>query len=186
MFIYMKTLMYPVDIKKRDLKMASLIATQYGGPQGELGAALRYLNQRFTMPDDKGKALLSDIGTEEISHVEMIQTMMHQLMDGATIEEIKAAGLENYYVEHGNDIFPANPDGIPFTAAYISSVGDVIANLTEDLAAEEKARTMYEHLIDLATDPDVIQPLLFLREREVVHYARFKELLDEYKAKGYK
>lgn len=186
MFIYMKTLMYPVDIKKRDLKMASLIATQYGGPQGELGAALRYLNQRFTMPDDKGKALLSDIGTEELSHVEMIQTMMHQLMDGATIEEIKAAGLEDYYVEHGNDIFPANPDGIPFTTAYISSVGDVIANLTEDLAAEEKARTMYDHLIDLATDPDVIQPLLFLREREVVHYTRFKELLDEYKQKGYK
>ena len=182
----MKTLMYPVDIKKRDLKMASLIATQYGGPQGELGAALRYLNQRFTMPDDKGKALLSDIGTEEISHVEMIQTMMHQLMDGATIEEIKDAGLEDYYVEHGNDIFPANPDGIPFTTAYISSVGDVIANLTEDLAAEEKARTMYDHLIDLATDPDVIQPLLFLREREVVHYTRFKELLDEYKQKGYK
>ncbi len=183
MFIYMKTLMYPVNIKKRDLKMASLIATQYGGPQGELGAALRYLNQRVTMPDEKGKALLSDIGTEEISHVEMIQAMMHQLMAGATVDEIKEAGLESYYVEHGNDIFPANSDGIPFTAAYISSVGDPIANLTEDLAAEEKARIMYEHLIDLATDPDVIEPLLFLREREVVHYARFKELLDEYKEK---
>lgn len=183
MFIYMKTLMYPVNIKKRDLKMASLIATQYGGPQGELGAALRYLNQRVTMPDEKGKALLSDIGTEEISHVEMIQAMMHQLMAGATIDEIKEAGLESYYVEHGNDIFPASSDGIPFTTAYISSVGDPIANLTEDLAAEEKARTMYEHLIDLATDPDVIEPLLFLREREVVHYARFKELLEEYKEK---
>ncbi len=183
MFIYMKTLMYPVNIKKRDLKMASLIATQYGGPQGELGAALRYLNQRVTMPDEKGKSLLSDIGTEEISHVEMIQAMMHQLMAGATIDEIKEAGLESYYVEHGNDIFPASSDGIPFTTAYISSVGDPIANLTEDLAAEEKARTMYEHLIDLATDPDVIEPLLFLREREVVHYARFKELLEEYKEK---
>lgn len=183
MFIYMKTLMYPVNIKKRDLKMASLIATQYGGPQGELGAALRYLNQRVTMPDEKGKAILSDIGTEEISHVEMIQAMMHQLMAGATIDEIKEAGLESYYVEHGNDIFPASSDGIPFTTAYISSVGDPIANLTEDLAAEEKARTMYEHLIDLAKDPDVIEPLLFLREREVVHYARFKELLEEYKEK---
>lgn len=186
MFIYMKNLMYPINIKKRDLKMASLISTQYGGPQGELGAALRYLNQRITMPDDKGKALLSDIGTEEISHVEMIQTMMYQLMDGATIEEIKAAGLENYFVEHGNDVFPSSPDGIPFTAAYISSVGDPIANLTEDLAAEEKARTMYEHLIDLASDPNVIEPLLFLREREIVHYTRFKELLEEYKQKGYK
>ena len=186
MWKYVKSLEYPVNIKKKDLRMAKYLVTQYGGANGELAAAFRYLNQRYTMPDDKGKALLSDIGTEEISHVEMIQTMMHQLMDGATIEEIKAAGLEDYYVEHGNDIFPANPDGIPFTTAYISSVGDVIANLTEDLAAEEKARTMYDHLIDLATDPDVIQPLLFLREREVVHYTRFKELLDEYKQKGYK
>lgn len=182
MWIYMKTLMYPVNIKKPDLKMASLIATQYGGPQGELGAAIRYLNQRFTMPDEEGKALLSDIGTEELSHVEMIQAMMYQLMRGTTKEDAKKAGLEAYYVEHGNDIFPASPEGVPFTTAYISSVGDPIANLTEDLAAEEKARTMYEHLIDLATDPDVIAPLLFLREREVVHYARFKELLEKYKA----
>jgi len=180
MWIYMKALMYPVNIKKRDLKMAKLISTQYGGPQGELGAALRYLNQRFTMPDEEGEALLSDIGTEELSHVEMIQTMIHQLMEGATLEEIKEAGLEAYYVEHGNDIFPSNPDGVPFTTAYISSVGDAIANLTEDLAAEEKARIMYEHLIDLATDPDVIAPLLFLRQREVVHYERFKELLNKY------
>lgn len=180
MWVYMKTLMYPVNIKKRDLKMASLIATQYGGPQGELGAAIRYLNQRFSMPDDEGKALLSDIGTEEISHVEMIQTMMYQLMKGATKEEIKEAGLEDYYVEHGNDIFPQNPSGLNFTTAYISSVGDPIANLTEDLAAEEKARVMYEHLLELATDPDVIQPLLFLREREVVHYQRFKQLLNKY------
>lgn len=184
MWLYMKALMYPVNIKKKDLKMASLIATQYGGPQGELGAALRYLNQRYTMPDDKGKAILSDIGTEELSHVEMIQTMMYQLMKGATIDEIKAAGLEGYFVEHGNDIFPSNPQGIPFTTAYISSVGDAIANLSEDMAAEEKARIMYEHLITLATDPEVIQPLLFLREREVVHYHRFKELLEYYKEKG--
>lgn len=180
MWVYMKTLMYPVNIKKRDLKMASLIATQYGGPQGELAAGIRYLNQRFTMPDEKGKALLSDIGTEELSHVEIIQTMMYQLMKGATVEEIKAAGLEDYYAEHGQDLFPANPDGEFFTTAYISSVGDYIANLHEDLAAEEKARTVYENLIDLATDPDVIAPLLFLREREIIHYNRFKELLDYY------
>lgn len=183
MWVYTKTLMYPVNIKKRDLKMASLIATQYGGPQGELGAAIRYLNQRFTMPDERGKALLSDIGTEELSHVEMIQTMMYQLMKGATLEEIKAAGLEGYYAEHGEDIFPANSDGVPFTTAYISSVGDYIANIQEDMAAEQKARTMYEHLINLATDPEVIQPLLFLREREVVHFQRFKELLEYYNKK---
>lgn len=183
MWVYAKSLMYPINIKKRDLKMANLILTQYGGPQGELGAALRYLNQRITMPDEKGKALLSDIGTEELSHVEMIQTMMYQLMKGATIEEIKEAGLEGYYAEHGEDIFPINSDGVPFTTAYISSVGDYMANLQEDMAAEEKARTMYEHLIDLATDPEVIQPLLFLREREIVHFNRFKELFDYYKEK---
>lgn len=185
MWVYMKTLMYPINIKKPDLKMASLIATQYGGPQGELGAAIRYLNQKFTMPDDYGKALLNDIGTEELSHVEMIQTMMYQLMKGATLDEIKKAGLEDYYSEHGTDLFPANSDGVPFTTAYISAVGDVIGNITEDMAAEEKARSVYENLIDLATDPEVIQPLLFLREREIVHYQRFKELLEHYKEMGY-
>ena len=185
MWVYMKTLMYPVNIKKKDLKMASLIATQYGGPQGELAAAIRYLNQKFTMPDEYGKALLNDIGTEELSHVEMIQTMMYQLMKGATIDEIKAAGLEDYYSEHGSDIFPANSDGVPFTTAYISSVGDFMANIEEDLAAEEKARAVYEHLITLAKDPEVIQPLLFLREREVVHHARFTELKEHYKKMGY-
>ena len=186
MWVYMKTLMYPVNIKNKDLKMASLIATQYGGPQGELGAAIRYLNQKYTMPDDYGKALLNDIGTEELSHVEMIQTMMYQLMKGATIDEIKAAGLEDYYAEHGNDIFPANSDGVPFTTAYISSVGDFMANIEEDMAAEEKARAVYEHLITLAKDPEVIQPLLFLREREVVHFNRFKELKEHYQKMGYK
>ena len=185
MWVYMKTLMYPINIKKPDLKMASLIATQYGGPQGELAAAIRYLNQKFTMPDDYGKALLNDIGTEELSHVEMIQTMMYQLMKGATLDEIKKAGLEDYYSEHGTDLFPANSDGVPFTTAYISAVGDVIGNITEDMAAEEKARSVYENLIDLATDPEVIQPLLFLREREIVHYQRFKELLEHYKEMRY-
>ena len=185
MWVYMKTLMYPINIKKPDLKMASLIATQYGGPQGELGAAIRYLNQKFTMPDDYGKALLNDIGTEELSHVEMIQTMMYQLMKGATLDEIKKAGLEDYYSEHGTDLFPSNSDGVPSTTAYISAVGDVIGNITEDMAAEEKARSVYENLIDLATDPEVIQPLLFLREREIVHYQRFKELLEHYKEMGY-
>jgi spore coat protein JC len=176
---------YRVNIKKPNLNMAKVIISQYGGPQGELGAALRYLNQRFTMPDDYGKALLTDIGVEELGHVEMICTMLYQLTKGATLEELKAAGMEAYYTEHGLDLFPSNADGIPFTTAYISSVGDVIANITEDMAAEQKARAIYEHLIDLAEDEDVIGPLLFLRQREVVHYNRFKELLERYKEMGY-
>ena len=185
MFKYAKMLPYRVNIKKPNLNMAKVIISQYGGPQGELGAALRYLNQRFTMPDDYGKALLTDIGTEELGHVEMICTMLYQLTKGATLEELKAAGMEAYYTEHGLDLFPANADGVPFTTAYISSVGDVIANITEDMAAEQKARSVYEHLIDLAEDEDVIGPLLFLRQREVVHYNRFKELLERYKKMGY-
>ena len=185
MFKYAKMLPYRVNIKKPDLNMAKVIISQYGGPQGELGAALRYLNQRFTMPDDYGKALLTDIGVEELGHVEMICTMLYQLTKGATLEELKAAGMEAYYTEHGLDLFPSNADGIPFTTAYISSVGDVIANITEDMAAEQKARAIYEHLIDLAEDEDVIGPLLFLRQREVVHYNRFKELLERYKKMGY-
>ena len=185
MFKYAKMLPYRVNIKKPDLNMAKVIISQYGGPQGELAAALRYLNQRFTMPDDYGKALLTDIGTEELGHVEMICTMLYQLTKGATLEELKAAGMEAYYTEHGLDLFPANADGVPFTTAYISSVGDVIANITEDMAAEQKARSVYEHLIDLAEDEDVIGPLLFLRQREVVHYNRFKELLERYKKMGY-
>lgn len=185
MFKYAKMLPYRVNIKKPNLNMAKVIISQYGGPQGELGAALRYLNQRFTMPDDYGKALLTDIGVEELGHVEMICTMLYQLTKGATLEELKAAGMEAYYTEHGLDLFPANADGVPFTTAYISSVGDVIANITEDMAAEQKARAVYEHLIDLAEDEDVIGPLLFLRQREVVHYNRFKELLERYKKMGY-
>ena len=180
MFLYEKILEYPINITKKDLRMAKIIASQYGGPQGEIGAALRYLNQKVTMPDDYGKALLNDIGTEELAHVEMLQTMMKQLMQGATIEEIKKAGLEPYYTEHGIDLFPENANGVPFTTAYISATGDVIANIVEDMAAEQKARAVYENLIDLATDPDVIEPLLFLRQREVVHYQRFKELLEHY------
>ena len=185
MFKYAKMLPYRVNIKKPNLNMAKVIISQYGGPQGELGAALRYLNQRFTMPDDYGKALLTDIGTEELGHVEMICTMLYQLTKGATYEDLKAAGMEGYYTEHGLDLFPANTDGVPFTTAYIASVGDVIANITEDMAAEQKARAVYEHLIDLADDEDVIGPLLFLRQREVVHYNRFKELLERYKKMGY-
>ena len=184
MWKYEKMLHYPVNIKKRDLKMAELINSQVGGPQGELGAALRYLNKSYTMPDDVGKALLTDIGTEELGHVEMLQTMMKQLTAGATKEEIKTAGFEKHFVEHGLDLFPSNCQGIPFTTAYISAVGDTRANLVEDLAAEEKARAVYENLIDLTNDEDVKQVLLFLRQREIVHFQRFKELLEYYERKN--
>ena len=185
MFKYVKSLEYPVNIKKKDLKMAKCIISQYGGPQGELAAALRYLNQRFTMPDDKGKALLTDIGVEELGHVEMICTMLYQLTKGATIDEIKRAGLDGYYTEHGLDLFPENTNGVPFTTAYISAVGDPVADIFEDMAAEQKARSVYENLIELADDPNVIGPLLFLRQREIVHFTRFKELYEEYKRLGY-
>ena len=175
MFLYEKILEYPINITKKDLRMAKIIASQYGGPQGEIGAALRYLNQKATMPDDYGKALLNDIGTEELSHVEMLQTMMKQLMQGATIEEIKKAGLEPYYTEHGIDLFPENANGVPFTTAYISATGDVIANIVEDMAAEQKARTTYDNILRLVHDHDVCDPIRFLREREIVHFQRFGE-----------
>ena len=183
MWAYEKRLQYPINIKKKNLRMAKVIVTQYGGSNGELAAALRYLNQRFSMPDDKGKALLTDIGTEELAHVEMIQTMLSQLMKDATVDEIKKAGLESHYAEHKDALFPTDSNGVPFTATYFATTGDAIADLEEDLAAEQKARAVYENLIDLADDPDIIGPLLWLRQREVIHFNRFKNLLDEYKRK---
>ena len=183
MWKYEKKLQYPINIKSKDLKFAKVLVTQYGGSNGELGAALRYLNQRFTMPDDKGKALLTDIGTEELAHVEMIQTMLSQLFSNATLSEIKEAGLESHYAEHKKGLFPTDSNGIPFTASYFATTGDPIADLEEDLAAEEKARAVYENLIDLATTEDIIGPLLWLRQREIVHYNRFNDLLQEYKKK---
>ena len=183
MFAYKKYLTYPVNIKKKDLKMAKYIVTQYGGPYGELGAALRYLNQRYTMPDDKGKALLTDIGTEELGHVEMICTMVNQLTKGATIKEMEEAGLDLNYAQHGIEITPSDVFGVSFSTTGMGFTGDFLADLSEDMAAEEKARATYEHLIDLASDEDVIQPLLFLRQRELVHFAKFKELYDYYKEK---
>lgn len=184
MWKYVKTLEYPVNIKNKDLRMAKYLTTQYGGANGELGAALRYLNQRYTMPDDKGKAVLTDIGTEELAHVEMISAMAYQLMKDATVEELKAAGLGSHYAEHGNAIFPTDANGVPFTAAYIATTGDPLADITEDLAAEQKARAVYENLMNLTSDPDVLAPLSFLRQREIIHFARFLDLYNEYKAKG--
>ena len=185
MWKYEKTLQYPVDIKKKDLKMAKYLVTQYGGSNGELAAAWRYLNQRYTMPDDKGKALLTDIGTEELAHVEIISTMIYQLMKDATLDEIKKAGLDTHYAEHGRGLYPTDANGVPFTVAYFATTGDPLADISEDMAAEQKARAVYENLIDLTDDLDVIGPLLFLRQREVIHFNRFKELYEEYEKKGY-
>ena len=180
MFNYNKRLQYPVNIKKKDLRMAKYLVTQYGGANGELSAALRYLNQRYTMPDSKGKALLTDIGTEELAHIEMISTMIYQLMKDASMDEIRAAGLDAHYAEHNKALYPTDANGVPFTVAYFATTGDPLADIAEDMAAEQKARAVYENLIDLTNDPDVIGPLLWLRQREIVHYARFKELFDYY------
>ena len=177
MWYYVKTLEYPINLKCNDLRMAKYLISQYGGPDGELGAALRYLNQRFTMPTNKSKGLLTDIGTEEMAHVEMIATMANQLMENASIDEIKAAGLDGHYVDHGKALFYTDATGNPWTATYIQAKGDVIADLHEDMGAEQKARATYEWLINLTDDPDIKEILGFLREREVVHYQRFGEAL---------
>ena len=186
MWLYEKRLQYPINIKKPNAKAAAVIIDQLGGPDGELGAALRYLSQRYTMPYPEIQALLTDIGTEELSHVEMMSAMVYQLMKGASLKELKEAGLDSMYAEHGYGIYPTDSNGIPFTAAYFASTGDVLADLSEDMAAEQKARATYENLINLTDDEDVIGPLLYLRQREIVHFARFKELYDYYSKKKLK
>jgi spore coat protein JC len=148
-----------------------------GGPNGELAASIRYLSQRFSMPNKETKAVLNDIGTEELAHLEIVGSMIHQLMDKVDPKELERLHVDTTYAIHGRGIHPSDSNGVPFTAAYIESMEDPIANLNEDLAAEQKARATYEYLIRLADDPDVIDPLRFLREREVVHYQRFGEAL---------
>lgn len=177
MWIYEKKLEYPVKIKKPNPKMAKYVITQYGGPDGELAASLRYLSQRFSMVTPQAKAVLNDIGTEELAHLEIVGTMVKQLVENASIDEIKAADLGSYYADHDKAIYPLSASGVPFTAAYIQSKGDPVTDLYENMAAEQKARSTYEWLINLADDPDVIDPLRFLREREVVHFQRFGEAL---------
>lgn len=177
MWYYVKTLEYPVNLKSTDLRMAKLLVSQYGGPDGELAAALRYLDQRYSMPTNKTKALLTDIGTEELAHVEIMATMVHQIMENASIDEIKVAGLDGHYVDHGKGLFYTDATGNPWTATYIQCKGDVIADLTEDMAAEQKARATYEWLINLTDDVEIKNILSFLREREVVHFQRFGEAL---------
>jgi spore coat protein JC len=177
MWTYDKILEYPVKIKNPNPAMAKLIITQYGGPDGELAASLRYLSQRFSMITPQAIATLNDIGTEELAHLEIVGSMVHQLMKGATPEEIKKAGAGDYYADHDKGVYPVSASGVPFTAAYIQVKGNPIVDLTENLAAEQKARGTYEWLLNMADDPDVIEPLKFLREREVVHYQRFGEAL---------
>ena len=180
MWLYEKRLQYPVNVRKPDAKTAKIVMSQLGGPNGELGAALRYLSQRFTMPYPRVQALLTDIGTEELAHVEIISTLFYQLTNGLTPKEIKDGGLDAYFTDHTLGVYPTNSAGIPFSADIFQSVGDPISDLTEDMAAEQKARAVYENLIDMTNDPDVVGPLLWLRQREIVHYARFKELFEYY------
>lgn len=177
MWIYEKKLQYPVKIKNPDPKMAQIIVSQLGGPDGELGASLRYISQRYSMPTDEIKGLLTDIGTEELSHIEMISAILYQLTRNLSEADIKKSGFDKYFVDHTTAIYPASASGVPFTAAYFQSKGDAFADLSEDMAAEQKARATYDNILRLADDPDVIDPIRYLREREVVHFQRFGEAM---------
>jgi len=189
MWQYEKKLQYPVNIKTPNAKLAKIIVSQLGGPDGEIGASLRYLNQRYAMPYGEVKGLLTDIGTEELAHFEMISAILYQLTKDLTIDEIKASGFDTYFVDHTTGIYPVAASGAPFTAAYFQSKGDIITDLHEDMAAEQKARTTYDNILRFADDPDVRDPIRFLREREIVHYQRFGEALritqDKLNAKNF-
>ena len=175
MWTYEKKLQYPVKIKNPNPKLAQLIISQYGGPDGELGASLRYLSQRYAMPYAELKGLLTDIGTEELGHLEMIGAIVYQLTRNLSVEEIEKSGFDKYFVDHTAGVYPVAASGAPFTAAYLQSKGDVITDLHENLAAEQKARTTYDNILRFADDPDVADAIKFLRAREVVHYQRFGE-----------
>ncbi len=177
MWVYQKTLEYPVNLKNSDPKMAKYIMTQLGGPNGELAAALRYLQQRYTMPTGKTRALLTDIGTEEMAHVEIISAILYQLMKDCTPEELKEAGLGPNYATFGHGLQPVDANGVNFTTAYINVFGDSVTDLHEDMAAEQKALATYYQLINLTDDPDLKDILRFLGQREIVHYQRFGESL---------
>lgn len=177
MFVYEKKLQYPVRIKNTNPALAKFIISQYGGPDGELGASMRYLSQRFSMPYPELKAILTDIGTEELGHLEMVGAIIHQLTRNMTQEEIIRAGFDTYFVDHTAGVYPQFASGTPWTAATIAVKGDVITDLTEDMGAEQKARTTYDNILRLSDDPDVNNVIRFLREREVVHFQRFGEAL---------
>ena len=177
MWKYEKKLQYPINIKNPNPKYAQIIISQYGGPDGELGASMRYLTQRYSMPFDEVKGLLTDIGTEELAHLEMVCAMVHQLTRNLTEEQIKESGFDKYFVDHTNAVYPIAASSLPWRAEYIQAKGDILADLHEDLAAEQKARVTYDNLLRLIDDPDVRDPLKFLRQREIVHYQRFGEAL---------
>lgn len=183
MWVYEKRLQFPVNIKKTCPKTAQYIISQYGGPDGELSASMRYLSQRYTMPCKKVGGLLTDIGTEELAHMEIICAIIYQLTKNLTIEEAKTAGFDAYYIDHTAGIWPQAAGGIPFCATEFQSKGDAITDLHEDMAAEQKARSTYDNILRFVTDPDVREPIKFLREREVVHFQRFGEALEQIKDK---
>ena len=175
MWSYEKKLQYPVKIKNPNPALAKLIISQYGGPHGEIGASLRYLSQRYAMPYPELRAILTDVGTEELAHLEMVGTIVYQLTRNLTPEQIKAQGFDTYFVDHTTGVYPVAASGTPFSAATFSVTGDTLADLNEDLAAEQKARMTYDNILRFADDPDVRDPIKFLRAREVVHYQRFGE-----------
>lgn len=175
MWSYEKRLQYPVNITNPNPKLAQVIISQFGGPDGELAASMRYLSQKYTMSNDRVAGLLNDIGTEELAHLEIVGAIVHQLTRNLTIEEIKASGFDKYYVDHTLGVWPQAAGGTPFTAAFFQSKGDPITDLVEDMAAEQKARTTYDNILRLVKDPDVCDPIKFLRAREIVHFQRFGE-----------
>jgi spore coat protein JC len=183
MFIYNKKLQYPVKIANPNPRLAKIIISQYGGPDGELGASLRYLSQRYSMPFDDQKALLTDIGTEELGHLEMVGAIVHQLTRKMTSTQIEEAGLSPYFVDHTAGVYPTAASGAPWNAFGMQVKGDPIADLTEDLAAEQKARVTYDNILRLSDDPDVNDVIKFLREREVVHFQRFGESIQQLREK---
>ena len=183
MFLYSKKLQYPVKVARPNPRLASVIISQYGGPDGELGASLRYLSQRYSMPFDDQKALLTDIGTEELGHLEMVGALVHQLTRNLKEKDIEGTPLEAYFVDHTTGVYPTAASGFPWSAASMQVKGDPIADLTEDLAAEQKARVTYDNILRLSDDPDVNDVIKFLREREVVHFQRFGESIQQLREK---
>lgn len=183
MFIYQKKLQYPVKIAHPNPKLASIIISQYGGPDGELGASMRYLSQRYSMPFDEQKGLLTDIGVEELGHLEMVAAIIHQLTRNLKDREIENSPLAQYFVDHTNGVYPTAASGFPWTAASMQVKGDPIADLTEDMGAEQKARVTYDNILRLSDDPDVNDVIKFLRQREVVHFQRFGESMEQLRQK---
>ena len=177
MWTYEKKLQYPVRIKNPNPAMAKFIISQYGGPDGEIGASLRYLSQRYSIPFRKVAAVLTDVGSEELGHFEMVATIVHQLTKNMTMEQIREAGFQEYFVDHTSGVYAQAAAGFPFDALCFASKGDAITDLTEDMAAEQKARTTYDNILRMVDDPDVIDPIRFLRQREIVHFQRFGEAL---------